>query len=234
MATTIITGVNKQSTLTVLYTKADRIGDAYEIGYEVHNQTIEPLTDLGKVKRTVTIINTEEQLDIDGNVVVPADDALDVFKSQITSDEELAAISEVEAIQHGQQVGVFVEYVDPTDDFWDGETDAAPPIDETDPWVNDVFIAAGAVRKLDGTRYRAKFSHVTNTGNYYPPNLVVWTAIQETGTQYDVWVQPTGAHDAYPLNAIVHYPDIDSPLYKSLIDNNVWVPTGAQWEPYTP
>lgn len=39
-----------------------------------------------------------------------------------------------------------------------------------------------------------------------------------------VWVQPTGAQDAYMTGDKVHYPDADSPVYESLIDNNVWSP----------
>ena len=47
-----------------------------------------------------------------------------------------------------------------------------------------------------------------------------------------VWVQPTGAQDAYNKGDMVHYPDADSPVYESLIDNNVWSPEAypTGWE----
>lgn len=47
-----------------------------------------------------------------------------------------------------------------------------------------------------------------------------------------VWVQPTGAHDAYQTGDKVHYPTIDGPVYESLIDGNVWSPEAypAGWK----
>ena len=39
-----------------------------------------------------------------------------------------------------------------------------------------------------------------------------------------VWVQPTGAHDAYQTGDRVHYPGENDPVYESLIDGNVWSP----------
>jgi len=44
-----------------------------------------------------------------------------------------------------------------------------------------------------------------------------------------LWVQPTGAHDAYELGALVIF---EGQVYRSLIDANVWSPTDypAGWE----
>lgn len=39
-----------------------------------------------------------------------------------------------------------------------------------------------------------------------------------------VFVQPTGAHDAYGIGDRVHYPDADGPIYVSTIDGNTWSP----------
>ena len=39
-----------------------------------------------------------------------------------------------------------------------------------------------------------------------------------------VWVQPTGAHDAYNKGDKVHYPSATDPVYESLIDANVYSP----------
>lgn len=48
----------------------------------------------------------------------------------------------------------------------------------------------------------------------------------------DPWIQPTGAHDAYPLSALVRHND---QLWISLIANNVWEPggvgTSGLWSP---
>ena len=49
---------------------------------------------------------------------------------------------------------------------------------------------------------------------------------------YPVWVQPTGAHDAYKIGDRVHFPLISSPVYESKINANVWSPTAypAGWQ----
>lgn len=47
-----------------------------------------------------------------------------------------------------------------------------------------------------------------------------------------VWVQPTGAHDAYQIGDRVHYPGENDPVYESLINGNVWSPDAypAGWK----
>jgi len=47
-----------------------------------------------------------------------------------------------------------------------------------------------------------------------------------------VWKQPTGAQDAYNTGDRVHFPNIDSPVYRSKIDGNVWSPSAYPdaWE----
>ena len=40
-----------------------------------------------------------------------------------------------------------------------------------------------------------------------------------------VWEQPSSTNP-YMKGDKVHYPTIDSPIYESLVDNNVWVPEG--------
>lgn len=46
----------------------------------------------------------------------------------------------------------------------------------------------------------------------------------EPSEDIPVWVQPTGAHDAYQTGDRVHYPGENDPVYESLIDGNVWSP----------
>lgn len=63
----------------------------------------------------------------------------------------------------------------------------------------------------------------------------LYTNLEMSGDGYLVWTQPTGAHNAYNTGDIVHYPTADDPLYKSLIDGNVWSPDAYPqgWEIYT-
>lgn len=57
--------------------------------------------------------------------------------------------------------------------------------------------------------------------------------LDESG--YQIWKQPTGAHDAYNTGDVVRYPDANGQLYKSTIDGNVWAPDAYPqgWEVYT-
>ena len=61
----------------------------------------------------------------------------------------------------------------------------------------------------------------------YPPEETpaLFLIIEPTGTDYPVWKQPTGAHDAYQKGDKVHFPTINDPVYESLINANVWSPT---------
>lgn len=62
----------------------------------------------------------------------------------------------------------------------------------------------------------------------------LYTNLEMAGDGYLVWTQPTGAHNAYNTGDIVHYPTVDDPLYKSLIDGNSWSPDAYPqgWEVY--
>ena len=45
-----------------------------------------------------------------------------------------------------------------------------------------------------------------------------------------VWVQPTGAHDAYAKGSRVHYPTVTDPIYISTFDGwNTWAPNEYGW-----
>ncbi|MBO7727894.1 MAG: hypothetical protein J6S50_05175 [Oscillospiraceae bacterium] len=52
----------------------------------------------------------------------------------------------------------------------------------------------------------------------------LWTEVAKPG-EISVWRQPTGAQDAYMTGDKVWYPDVDTTVYESLIDNNVWSPS---------
>jgi hypothetical protein len=56
--------------------------------------------------------------------------------------------------------------------------------------------------------------------------------IEPTGSDYPVFVHPTGAHDVYKKGDRVHFPKISDPIYESLIDNNSWSPNeySAGWK----
>ncbi|MCD7948084.1 MAG: hypothetical protein LUG13_07320 [Oscillospiraceae bacterium] len=55
----------------------------------------------------------------------------------------------------------------------------------------------------------------------------LFTSIGFTEDGTSVWVQPTGAHDAYQAGDVVSY---DGQQYRSTIDSNVWAPGVYGWE----
>lgn len=52
----------------------------------------------------------------------------------------------------------------------------------------------------------------------------LWLVIPTISAGYPVWVQPTGAHDAYNIGDRVHFPTINDAVYESKINANVWSP----------
>lgn len=80
--------------------------------------------------------------------------------------------------------------------------------------------------------YRVVQNH-TSQSDWTPdntPSLYTVVTVSESG--YDVWVQPTGAHDAYNKNDIVEY---NGTLYISLVDGNTYAPDAYPdgWKVYT-
>lgn len=94
---------------------------------------------------------------------------------------------------------------------------------------NFVEYAYGKRVRYNGELYKCVQAHTSQ--ELYTPDMTpaLWTKIAEPGT-IPVWVQPTGAQDAYMTGDRVHYPTIDDPIYVSTIDNNVWAPGVYGWE----
>jgi len=65
--------------------------------------------------------------------------------------------------------------------------------------------------------------------NVWSPDTYGWE-LETSGEEYPEWVQPTGAHDAYALGAIVTH---NGQLWISTVDSNVWEPSVYGWEIYS-
>lgn len=90
-------------------------------------------------------------------------------------------------------------------------------------WAADTAYTVGQRLRHGGKLYRCEQAHTSQTG-WEPPTVpALWTEVALPG-EIPVWRQPTGAQDAYKIGDKVHYPDADSPVYRSLIDGNVWSP----------
>lgn len=94
-----------------------------------------------------------------------------------------------------------------------------PPLPQVGGWceINKVYSYNGKMVKCLQSHGRMSFA----------PELTpaLFLIIEPTGTDYPVWVQPTGGHDAYNIGDKVHFPTITDPVYESLINANVWSPT---------
>ena len=71
--------------------------------------------------------------------------------------------------------------------------------------------------------YRVVQAH-TSQPTWNPPTVPALFSVVAYPGEIPVFVQPTGAQDAYNIGDLVHYPTITDPVYKSLIDANVWTP----------
>ena len=71
--------------------------------------------------------------------------------------------------------------------------------------------------------YRCVQAHTSQDGWAPPAVPALWTEVARSG-EIPVWRQPAGAQEAYNTGDLVHYPDADSPVYRCIIDNNVWSP----------
>jgi hypothetical protein len=105
-------------------------------------------------------------------------------------------------------------------------------------WIPNEYVKPGWKRVYNGEQYEFTGAGQTLTVEGQTPDLVpaIWTKIH-TGEDYPVWVQPTGAHDAYATGVIVHYPTLEDGLWINKINANTTKPDGdipynRYWEPY--
>lgn len=72
--------------------------------------------------------------------------------------------------------------------------------------------------------YRCVQAH-TSQADWKPDSTpALWTEVAKPGG-IPVWKQPTGAQDAYNKGDKVWFPDVNTTVYESVIDSNVWSPT---------
>lgn len=96
----------------------------------------------------------------------------------------------------------------------------------------DEYFTYGKNAVGDPQLYKVIQAH-TSQADWTPDSLpALYTAIGLNEQGYPVWVQPTGAHDAYNKGDIVDYNGV---LYQSLIDGNTYSPEAypAGWTVYS-
>lgn len=113
-----------------------------------------------------------------------------------------------------------------------GDEDALEAVELFPKWAVDTAYEKGVRVRYDGELYRCEQSH-TSQADWTPDAVkALWTPVAEPG-EIPVWIQPTGAQDAYRLNDKVHFPTADDPVYISVIDYNTYAPDVYGWEIYS-
>ena len=112
----------------------------------------------------------------------------------------------------------------------DAVTPTAPSTTEVPKWQTGQAVTVNTQRWHDGVLYECVQAHTTQS-DWAPP--VVPALWRQHRADLAAWVQPVGAHDAYPLGARVTF---NGRIYESKIPANVWSPTAypAGWQDLGP
>lgn len=97
-------------------------------------------------------------------------------------------------------------------------------------WKVNIFVEVGSVYMYEDNLYEVVQAHTTQADWTPPIAKSLWKRYYEPSDDPWPWVQPTGAHDAYPLGARVLY---NGNIYESTIDANVWAPDVTGWKNLT-
>lgn len=90
------------------------------------------------------------------------------------------------------------------------------------PWKPGEAVKAGELRRRGGDLYECLQEHTTQAD--WKPDVAksLWKIRSAPGV-IPIWVQPTGAHDAYNLGAQVQWPDGET-VWESTMDGNATEP----------
>ena len=109
------------------------------------------------------------------------------------------------------------------------DEDALEAVELFPVWAVDVQYAVNDRVRFDSKLYRCVQAHSSQQDWTPAATPALWTEVAKPG-EIPVWRQPTGAQDAYMTGDKVHYPTADDPVYRSIVDNNVWQPGVYGWE----
>ena len=90
-------------------------------------------------------------------------------------------------------------------------------------WAVGLAYSVGERVQYDGKLYKVVQAH-TSQADWTPDKTPALFAEVAAPGEIPVWKQPTGAQDAYNKGNKVWYPDVNTTVYESVIDSNVWSP----------
>lgn len=109
------------------------------------------------------------------------------------------------------------------------DEDALEAVELFPVWGAGIAYEADQRIRYEDKLYRCVQAHTSQSGWEPPAVPALWTEVAKPG-EIPVWRQPTGAQDAYMTGDKVWYPEKDTTVYVSTIDNNVWQPGVYGWE----
>ena len=109
------------------------------------------------------------------------------------------------------------------------DEDALDAIEMYPVWKTNVSYVVNFRLRYGEKLYKVVQAHTSQIGWEPDKTPALFTEVPKPG-EIPVWVQPTGAQDAYHMGDKVHYPDAEGPVYISIVDNNVWQPGVYGWE----
>lgn len=109
------------------------------------------------------------------------------------------------------------------------DSDALEAVELFPMWAVDTAYTAGIRVRYGEKLYRCEQTH-TSQADWTPDQTpALWTEVAKPG-EIPVWRQPTGAQDAYMTGDKVWYPERDTDVWVSTVDNNTWQPGVYGWE----
>ena len=104
-----------------------------------------------------------------------------------------------------------------------GDEDALEAVELFPAWKTDTAYATDERIRYGEKLYRCVQAHTSQSDWTPDATPALWTEVAKPG-EIPVWKQPTGAQDAYNKGDRVWYPEKNTTVYESTIDNNVWSP----------
>lgn len=109
------------------------------------------------------------------------------------------------------------------------DTDALEAVELFPAWHTDTAYTLGIRVQYGENLYKCVQAH-TSQADWTPPAVpALWAEVAKPG-EIPVWRQPTGAQDAYMSGDRVWFPERDTDVWVSTVDNNVWQPGVYGWE----
>ncbi len=144
----------------------------------------------------------------------------------LTNDELDLVKASLNAAYHSDVVAYVTQNINPV-----RLVSAVVEVIKRPDWRAGVMVSAGDVYKYKANLYEVIQSHITQADWTPTVAKALFKRFYEPSDDPWPWVQPLGAHDAYPIGARVTYGGF---TWQNTINANVWQPGVTGWTNLTP